>query len=84
MVVAASILLSCQKSEEPEQKAESALERTLKSTSDFMTSLIAGQTYNIGEVNINYLPPTSIVLNYAITEPAWSFEMIASGVLIGE
>lgn len=71
MVVAASILLSCQKSEQPEQKTEAALERTLKSTSDFMTPLIAGQTNNIGEVNINYLPPTSIVLNYAITEPAW-------------
>ena len=71
MVVAMTLPLSCQKGEEPGQKSEADLEMSFKNTSDFMTPLIAGQTNNIGEININYLPPSDIALSYVITEPAW-------------
>lgn len=71
MVVAIAVLFSCQKSEEPEKKTEADSEMTLKNTSHCMTSLIAGQTNIIGEVNINYLSPSNIVIGYSITEPSW-------------
>lgn len=71
IVVGLSLLFSCQKNEESVQYINTDSEMTLKNSSDCMTSLIAGQTNNIGEVNINYLSPSSITVYYSITEPAW-------------
>lgn len=70
LVVALTLLFSCQKNEEPDQKTQTDPEMTLKNTSDCMTSLVAGQTNYIGELSIHYLSSSNIAISYSITEPA--------------
>lgn len=71
IALAITLPFSCQKTEDPGPNFNADQGITLKTTSDWTVSLIAGQTNIIGEVTVNYLSPSNIEISYNITEPSW-------------